>query len=164
MKKVSTILFVAFAVVFAWGQEAKFTVAISVDSLLLGNPTQVTFSLENAQGSNFSPPDFVGFDMVGGPSQSSSFSMINGKVTQSQSFTYYLEPQDVGNYYIQAASIETGEGILETEPVPILVVPNPDGVKQKPKAKSQGPEFLEPKTPQQTPTKKSRKKRRIYRI
>lgn len=164
MKKVSTILFVAFAVVFAWGQEAAFTVAVSIDSLLLGNATKVTFSLENAKGSNFTPPDFVGFDVVGGPSQSSSFSMINGTVTQSQSFTYYLEPQDVGNYYIQAASIETEEGILETEPTPILVVPNPDGLEQREQKKNQRSEFWQPEVPKPAPAKKPRKKRRIYRI
>lgn len=61
---------------------------------------------------------------------SSSFSMINGEVTQSASYTYYLEPKDIGNYYIQPASIAVGEALLETDPLEILVVPNPEGIKQ----------------------------------
>lgn len=157
------ILVLGFTVGLACAQDVSFTVEVSIDSLLLGNTTKVTFTLQNASGTNFNPPDFSGFQIVGGPSQSSSFSMINGAVTQSQSFSYYLEALEIGNFFIAPASVETEEGVLETIPIEILVVPNPDGLEQKamPKQKSKQQEVMPPVTP--TP-KKSRKKRRIYRI
>lgn len=163
MKKLLLILFLSSTIGLANAQEVAFTVEVSVDSLLMGNTTKVTFTLENAKGYNFKAPDFVDFQIVGGPSQASSFSMINGAITQTQSYAYYLQPLDIGNFFIQPASIETDEGVLETIPIEVLVVPNPDGIEQKlgPKPKR---ERLNPVPPEKPNPKKSRKKRRIYRI
>jgi hypothetical protein len=113
-------------------EDIRFTVEVSTDSILFGNYFQVTFTLENAKGTDFSAPDFTAFRVVSGPNQASSMSIINGEVTQSISYTYYLEPTDIGNFYIQPASVDVGETILETQPVEIMVVPNPEGIKQQP--------------------------------
>lgn len=165
MKKSSTLLFLFLYLGMAWSQEAQFSVDLSIDSLLLGNRTKVTFTLENARGSNFVAPDFTGFQIYSGPNQSSSVSMINGVVSQQQSFSYYLVAEEIGNYYIQPASIETEEGILETEPIEIIVVPNPDGIQQEEsRTKRRRDFFNEYPLPQPTDPKKPRKKRRIYRI
>lgn len=112
-------------------EDAKFSVKVSMDSILYGNYFQVVFSLENAKGQDFQAPAFEDFYVKSGPNMSSSFSMVNGEVSQSISYTFYLEPKDVGNYYIQPASIAVGESMLETEPVEIMVVPNPEGLIQK---------------------------------
>lgn len=111
-------------------ENARFTVKVSMDSILYGHYFQAVFTLENAKGENFQAPSFEDFQVVSGPNFSSSFSMINGEVTQSVSYTFYLEPKEIGNYYIQPASISVGEQMLETEPLEILVVPNPEGIKQ----------------------------------
>ena len=111
--------------------EAKFTVSVSTDSVLLGNFLKVSFKLTNASGNDFNAPPFDGFKVVSGPNISSTYNMVNGSVTQSVVYNYYLEPFDVGNYYILPASINSGGFVLETDPVEILVVPNPDGVIQK---------------------------------
>ena len=111
-------------------ENARFSVKVSMDSILYGNYFQVIFTLENAKGEGFQAPAFEDFHVKSGPNMSSSFSMINGEVTQSASYTYYLEPKDIGNYYIQPASIAVGEALLETDPLEILVVPNPEGIKQ----------------------------------
>ncbi|MCB0629356.1 MAG: BatD family protein [Saprospiraceae bacterium] len=112
--------------------DIRFTVEVSTDSILFGNYFQVTFTLENAKGNDFSAPDFAAFHVVSGPNQASSMSIINGEITQSVSYTYYLEPKDIGNFYILPASVDVGEEILETQPVEIMVVPNPEGIKQSP--------------------------------
>ncbi len=112
--------------------DPKFTVEVSTDSVLLGNYIHVSFRLENAKGTEFVAPVFEGFSVISGPNVSSSFSMMNGEVTQSVAYNYYLEPKDIGNFYISPASIDVGESILETMPIEILVVPNPDGIIQKP--------------------------------
>lgn len=133
MKKLS-ILFVSVFLASHIGlaqENAKFSVKVSMDSVLYGNYFQVVFSLENAKGQDFQAPAFEDFIVKSGPNMSSSFSMINGDVTQSISYTFYLEPKDIGNYYIQPASIAVGESMMETEPIEIMVVPNPEGLIQE---------------------------------
>lgn len=135
MKKVLFVcaFLACYLTVVSQDKEVNFSVKVSTDSVLLGNYIEVKFILENANISDFSPPEFEGFKLVSGPNQSSNFSMVNGKVTQSTAYTYYLEPDDIGNYFIQPASVDTGERILETMPVEIMVYPNPDGIIQNQK-------------------------------
>ncbi len=111
--------------------EVSFKVEVSTDTVLLGNYFEVKFTIENAQP-NFSPPEFTDFDIVGGPNQASSFSMINGQVSRSASFTYFLKPREEGVYYIDAAAIEVDGKLIETPPVEIFVLPNPDGIIENP--------------------------------
>ena len=114
----------------------KFMVEISMDSILLGNYFEVKYTLENGSVDNFVAPDFENFNVVGGPNTSSSMSFMNGAMSQSISYTYYLEPKDIGNFYIQPASVETSGAVLETAPMEVLVVPNPDGITQTPKQRA----------------------------
>jgi hypothetical protein len=111
----------------------RFTVELSSDSILLGNYFKAVFTLENANGQAFDPPHFEGFEIVSGPNVASSFSMTNGRTSQRVSYTYYLRPRNIGNYYIEPASIAVGETVLETLPVPVTVVPNPEGIIQEPR-------------------------------
>lgn len=146
----------------------KFMVEVSTDSILLGNYFQVKFTLENANGENFQAPVFEGFQIVSGPNVSSSISIVNGEVSQTASYTFYLEPNDIGNYYIQAASIQAGENVLETTPLQVIVVPNPEGVIQKPKMTEKfdfdlrmPDKSIVPKPKEETP---QTKKRKIYKM
>jgi len=124
---------ICLAMMTASGQEnVRFSVEVSTDSVLFGNYFQVQFTLENASGSDFRPPAFDEFEVMNGPNMSSSFNMSNGKITQSVTYTYYLKPREVGNYYIHPASIRAGNKIIETDAREVLVVPNPDGVIQNP--------------------------------
>lgn len=112
--------------------ETRFTVSVSTDSILLGNTVEVKFTLEGSSGSNFAPPLFNGFTVVSGPNTSTSMSFTNGQMMQRISYTYYLKPNDIGNYYIEPASVETAQRVLESEPIEVMVYPNPDGVIQQP--------------------------------
>ena len=165
----------------------RFFVETSSDSVLLGNYIEVTFKLENAKGNQFEAPAFVGFDIVGGPNQSSSISIVNGATTQSVAYSYYLQPKEVGSYFIEPAFIEADGKTLGTEPIEILVADNPDGIIQSPKKKSRdlfGDDFFNfqkddffgfpkdeffnfPKMPdskKEEDSKKNKKKRKIYKI
>ncbi len=147
-------------------QDTVFDITLSTDSLLMDNIITVTFSLKNASGQGFEAPDFEGFQIVGGPNQSSSYSMINGVVSQELSFSYVLMPEDIGNYYIQPAYIKVDSKILETTPLEVIVHPNPDGIKQTPERSSSSTfDFWSPMPPTtpQTP-KKVKKKRKIYKM
>lgn len=127
------LVFTAGAMIQAQDKPVKFTAEVSTDSILMGNYFEVKFTLENANGQNFEAPDFSeNFNVKSGPNFSSSFSMVNGDMTQSQTITYYLEPRDIGSFYILPASVKAGDEVLETVPLEVLVVPNPDGIQQTP--------------------------------
>ena len=158
-----------------FAQDENFTVSVYPESILMGNQLEVQFKLENVDGSNFQAPQFEGFYIVGGPNQSSSFSMINGETSRSLTYTYYLEPKEEGNFYIEPASVDVGDKILSTLPVEIIVEANPDGIRQEGRKEQPSrtfdffniPEFSRPipKTaPEPSPKTKPKKKRKIYRI
>lgn len=118
---------------FVYAQEGvSFTSSISTDSILLGNYVEVKFRLENVEVETFYPPEFEGFERLSGPNTATSMSIINGATSRSTTYTYLIKPLDVGDYFIPPAAVETRDGVLESEPIAVLVVPNPDGVIQKP--------------------------------
>ena len=169
MKKIITNLLFLLITYCLHAQDAQFSVSISTDSLLMDNPLEVTFTLKNTDGKRFEAPQFEGFQIVGGPNQSSSFQMVNGDVSQEISYSYYLQPVDIGTHYIPPASIETKDGFLETQPIEIMVYPNPDGIQQnirKPRSDFHFFDFPRSQPAPNTPQKptKSKKKRKIYRM
>lgn len=125
MKKI--ILIIATLVPLSiWGQKnATFTVSLSSDTVGLNGALEVTYTLENAPNKQFTPPKFDGFD-VQGPSTSMMTSMINGAVTQSASYTYYLTPRAVGNFVVPSVSLDTEGSVLKTEEKKIVVVEHYD--------------------------------------
>ena len=172
MKKITFATFL-FTSIFCFAQkEPTFEVEVSTDSILMGNHFQVTFSVKNGQGENFQLPEFSDFQVVGGPNQSSSYSVVNGNVTQALSYSFYLEPIEIGNYYIEPAGIEIDGKYYETEPIAITVVANPDGIKQQPNGGEARDDFFREfnfgfpstPTPPQTPAKPKKKKRKTYKL
>ena len=147
--------------------------------------------IENASVDNFEAPTFEGFTVVSGPNQSSSMMISNGVVKQSIAYSYYIEPQDVGYYFIEPAYVETDKGPLSSIPVEVLVVANPDGIIQQPQGNSRnnffnnedffggdnffgGNDFFNDffnaeknpllKEGEAVPPKKKKKKRKIYKL
>lgn len=110
-------------------QDTSFSVEVSLDTVLIGNFTKVKFSLENHDG-EFTPPSFDEFDLVGGPNVSSSMSIINGDVTKSESYTYFLQPRAEGEFLIGEGTIVLENETVTTAPVIITVLPNPDEIIQ----------------------------------
>src|SRR5262245_24677907 len=66
----------------------------------------ITFTLENANGSNLKLPPLTDFTLLGGPSTLSSMQNINNSITQLASYTYVLRPVKLGTFKIGAASIQ----------------------------------------------------------
>jgi len=125
--KISLILILTFIQFSLYGQDMSLKVEISSDSILIGNYLEVRFTIENGAG-DFEAPEFEGFDILSGPNTSSTFSMYNGKVSQKASYSFLVRPLMEGILYIDPASFESGETILVTEPVSVMVYPNPLGI------------------------------------
>lgn len=119
MKKLA-LLFTIFLHTLLAAQDIKFEAKVSKNSLGLNENLQISFAI-NQDGDNFSPPDFEGFRLVGGPFQSTSYSWINGVKSFNRSFTYILQPTKKGTFTIKSASIEFNDEIYKTAPIKITV-------------------------------------------
>lgn len=88
--------------------------ASAPEEVVLGERFQVSFQV-NARPSSFKAPEFSGFRVLSGPSQSSSTSVqiINNQTTRTITFTYsyILESTEEGNFEIPSATaIIDGKG------------------------------------------------------
>ena len=59
--------------------------------------------------------------ILSGPNQSTSMQIINGAVSGSRSYSYYLQPQSVGKFTIGSAIINYNNKTLSTQPLNITV-------------------------------------------
>ena len=113
-------------------QGMKFDVSVSADTLYIGNDLGIKYTIENMQG-DFQRPDFEGFGIVGGPNVSNQFSMINGKVSQSASYEYFLRPESTGLYLIPSAALKQENREYFAPEIFILVMDNPEQIRQDPR-------------------------------
>lgn len=106
MKRLGFIILL-FVVSIAYSQNVEFK-ASAPSVVAVGEQFRLSYTI-NRNASNLKVPTFEGFELLMGPntSQSSSFSMINGKTTQSVSFiyTYLMLGSKEGTYKIPSATI-----------------------------------------------------------
>ena len=98
----------------------SFEAILSKKSLGINEKLRVDFKM-NKDGDNFTPPNFTGFKVVGGPNQSVSNMWVNGKRTFSKIYSYFLSPIKKGSVTIGQATIEIDNKIYKTLPVKISV-------------------------------------------
>jgi hypothetical protein len=84
-----------------------FEMKLSKPKLGLNERLRVDFVM-NRDGDNFNPPDFSGFKVIMGPSQSISSSWINGVRSYSKSYSYTLSPTAKGKFTIKQSTIVIG--------------------------------------------------------
>lgn len=144
MKRILAFLIIITTTFFnTTGQEVLFKVEITNDTLYYGNTLGVKFTVENAQG-DFEPPEFEGFDLVGGPNVSSQFSMVNGQISQSASYEYFLVPRETGVYVIPPAILKQENNELLSNSIQVVVVENPEGIRQRTGKYKKGQELIVP--------------------
>lgn len=83
----------------------RFELQVSKSKLGINERIRVDFTM-NKDGDNFSPPDFSGFKVLMGPSQSISSSWINGVRSYSKTYSYTLAPTAQGKFSIKQATID----------------------------------------------------------
>jgi BatD DUF11 like domain len=125
MKKLRLMWYSAICLCFftiVSGQEGSLSVKVDKDTVFQDESITVEFLLDNVSG-NFTAPDFSGFRIISGPNKSSSFSMINGVVSQKMSYTYMILPQATGKQQIGEAMVVNDGDKLITDPVSVYVLP-----------------------------------------
>ncbi|MBP7400663.1 MAG: protein BatD [Chitinophagales bacterium] len=125
MKQLSVIITCIFISAFSIAQ-STFEATVSRNQVNTSDRFTVTFTLQNGSSiSNFKAPAFSDFYVLGGPNQSSSFSSINGRTSQSISYGYVLQARTAGKFTIGSASIKSGKETLTTQPIIIDVSERP---------------------------------------
>jgi len=133
-------------------QEVKFSVTVGGKTVSLYETLEIRFQVQGAMLKEFKLPEFRGFEVVGGPQQSTSFQYVNGQMSQQASHSYRLRAIKEGTMIIEPASIVVDGKELKTEELRIEVVK--DGKIKPPPIKDNSQFFkAEP------PTRKKKKKR-----
>ncbi len=114
------LLIIQFSV--SYSQEIVFRTTLNKNKVALGETFQLTFTLENADGRKFTPPSLEDFYVVGGPNQSSNMQFINGSMSRSISFSYFLQPKKEGSFSIEPGYIEVSGRTLKSNSVTVEVV------------------------------------------
>lgn len=104
---VITVFLSSFLMMAQDNNGVTFEMKLSKPKLGLNERLRVDFVM-NRDGDNFNPPDFAGFKVIMGPSQSISSSWINGVRSYSKSYSYTLSPTSKGKFTIKQATIVIG--------------------------------------------------------
>ncbi|NNK11587.1 MAG: protein BatD [Flavobacteriaceae bacterium] len=106
---------------FAQDEEAiEFKTNLSKEKLGINERLRVEFTM-NKDGDNFTPPDFEGFRVLMGPSQSIRSAFLNGVRSYSKTYSYTLAPTERGNFTIKQATIVIDGKTYKTTPVKVEV-------------------------------------------
>jgi hypothetical protein len=108
----------------ATGQDTRLVMS-APNAVSTGDQFRLTFNI-NQEGKNLTLPELTGFDVLMGPSFSSShsFQIINGKSTQNSDFayTYILRAKQEGSFTVRPGSIEVDGKVYQSNSLIIQVV------------------------------------------
>lgn len=102
--------------------QVSFEAEINAKQVLMDDYFNLSFTLKNANGSNFMSPSFSDFIIVSGPNKTMQSTSINGVRTQSVSINYQLQPKRVGRLTIGRAKILTNGKQLQTKLLTIQAI------------------------------------------
>ncbi len=103
-------------------QGVSFEASANAKQIIMGNHVEVSFTISNAEGSNFMPPKFVDFKQVSGKNVRTNASAINGKWERSTTYSYFLQPKKKGKLEIGSAMISVQGKVFKTKPLTIEVL------------------------------------------
>jgi len=110
----------------------------------------------NEEGKDLRLPDMPDFEVLFGPSTSTSFSQrtVNGKTTseRSVSYTYILMANETGTFTIQPATIQVGGSEYKSNTLTVEVLPPDEASRGQPKGNGErsAPPRLRPRYPLRT--------------
>ena len=119
---------------------ASFTLRTEVDARKIGveDQVQLTITVEGSGAPDgIELPPLANLDVVAGPSQSTQVSIVNGRMSQSRSTTYVLQPRAVGKAEVGALRV----GDQAAPAIPIEVVA---GSVRPPQRQRQDPFGMDP--------------------
>ena len=115
-------------------------VAGLVSATTIGTEETVTYTLEVTGAelqsiANFQPPEADGLALLSpAPSQQTSVSIVNGRVSRSIGFSWRFRPEREGEAQFSAARVEIAGSVYETGTVSIAVVPQSQRPQRRPRS------------------------------
>ncbi len=112
----------------------KFEITADKTTVKQNERFQVYFTFDGGDRStlkNYKPPTFKNFSVLSGPNQSSSMSIINGSVSSTITYSYYLVAPNIGEFTIAPASIEYKGDTDSTKKLKIKVLKGSAKTQQK---------------------------------
>ena len=133
-----TLLFLALSPIFS-----QVTLKVQAPSQAeVGQKIRISYIANTTDVDDFQVGDFEGFNVLYGPStsQSSNFSMVNGRMSQSSTmtFTYTVVPTTEGTLKVPAATIQAGGKTVKSGTASIEVLPGSSQQGQQPQNQQQG--------------------------
>ncbi len=121
LKKLFVAVFVLLSSVL-YADNIQMNSSVNRTEVALNETLQLTISVsgDTRKLPEFSLPTLTDFNVYG-TSQSKSFSMVNGNVTNTTSYIYTLSPKKTGDYEIPSFSLKYNGETYETTPVKITV-------------------------------------------
>ncbi len=125
-------LFIAIPLFFAIAATAQVKVTMKAPSQVEeGRNITVSYTVDTQDVEDISVGDFEGFELLFGPTQSrqSSYSIINGKSSQTSSitFSYTLQATKAGTYKLPAATVKSKGKEYKSNQASIQVLPGTGG-------------------------------------
>ena len=109
--------------------QVTFSAVSDATKIVEGNYFEVFFTVENGRGTSFEPPEFRDFEVLSGPNTTLENSIINGRSSIKQSYSYILKPKGVGRWRIGSAAVSINGQRMVSEPLFIDVVRGAKGGK-----------------------------------
>ena len=116
-------IFLLLFILVSNGWAQQFTASVDKTKVPLNQHFTLSYKIDGA-GNSFSPPNLSAFQVLSGPNQSSSMTMVNGKVSQSITLSYKLKSRTnkLGKVSIGPASIQSASKQLKSNAVTIEFV------------------------------------------
>ncbi len=121
LKQISTLFFFLTICTISIAQ-VSFVASTDAKQVIENGYFQITFTLNNAKGSNFKAPSFKKFKVLNGPNRSMSTTIINGNASQKISYSYSLQPNKIGKFTIAPATIVANGKRMKSNAVKVEVI------------------------------------------
>ncbi len=139
MVRWKTILWlIGVALITRVGAQEDIQLKAYVSRSVVGVNDNFTYTVEISGSARSLPdvtlPDLSDFKILSGPSVSSSFQMINFKMSASKTYQFVLLPKKTGQFQIPAATAKVDGKVIRSNTINITVVPGttpPTGSKKK---------------------------------
>lgn len=112
--------FLAFCTSLASVAQFQFKAEVSRESIGINQAVELRLVMNN-DGDNLSLPELIDFEIVGGPMQSVSQTIVNGRRSYERSYTFYLKPKKKGTLTIGSATVDFDGEKYFSDPITIEV-------------------------------------------
>lgn len=102
------------------GQEITVTASVSANPVIANEPFQISVTVQNSQA-NVQMMQIEGLEFLYGPSQSQSYSNVNGRKTSEFVYSWTFKAKSEGSITIPSIPVRTSKGTTKTEPIELKV-------------------------------------------